>query len=79
MPGNFTSQAAKEEVMFQTVNHKILDRKDHIWLRKGDYFKCVSCGAVTTKPPDYPTDPSWMAGKYEKVTEQDRKACPYRK
>lgn len=56
-----------------------IDRKDHVWIErqgKRPRFKCVLCGAVTDKPPDSPTPQNWNPQWYEKLTPQDRTACP---
>lgn len=48
------------------------DRKDHLWHLRGNSYLCLLCGAVTMKPPSYPTPNNWMPDKYEALTDEDR-------
>ena len=63
---------------FQKPNSRHPDRKDHIWFRTGEVWKCCLCGAVTaSKPPDYPTPEDWMPLYYQGLTDKERQLCPF--
>lgn len=55
---------------YQHYEDPALDRADHVWaeIEAGKKFICVLCGAITRKPPPYPTPPKWMPDVYEKLT-----------
>ena len=65
---------------FQRVGDHRLDRKDHVWttltLEAGPMYKCVLCGALTLRPPPYPTPADWLPGRYRELTQADRESCP---
>jgi hypothetical protein len=48
------------------------DQKDHIWFKLGQTWKCCLCGAISAKPLDYPTPPTWMPERYYPLTDQER-------
>mgnify|MGYP001612653691 CR=1 len=62
-------------MQFQTADDKWPDRKDHIWVDRQADFICCLCGAVTLKPPAYPTLNGWMPGRFEKLTDKLRDLC----
>lgn len=62
--------------LFQKVGQSKVDRKDHCWRRRGTKYLCVFCGAVTASPPNYPTPDGWMPERFDKLTDEDRLACP---
>ena len=63
--------------MVQSVRDSQPKRTDHVWYRKdGNGFKCCLCGALTNKPPDFPTPVDWMPEMgYEQLTETERTIC----
>lgn len=62
---------------YQTVKSRKPDRKDHVWLRLANRWKCVLCGGLTANvPPAYPTPATWRPDDYEVVTEEERALCP---
>lgn len=69
----------KDVAIFQMVHDRKIDRSDHVWLEVGDgVFKCVFCGAVTEKPPAYPTPKQWMPEfGYEPVLIHERALLPF--
>ena len=54
------------------------DRKDHIWIKLGDAYKCALCGAVTRKLPPFPTPLVWLPERYEKLTPEEREMAPFK-
>lgn len=64
--------------MFQTPKSRKLDRADHVWTthygRSG--WICCLCGALTTRPPDYPTPGDWLPTEFVKLTDAERALCP---
>lgn len=61
---------------YQKVGDINIRRLEHVWLRKGDFFKCVLCGAITNRPPKCPTPEDWVAIRYEPLTDEERQLCP---
>lgn len=66
---------------FQTPHKKEPNRYDHVWfkLEKGPLagkWKCCLCGALTSKPPEYPTDPEWRPERVVPLTAEERQLCP---
>ena len=61
----------------QTTTMDNVNRKDHVWRRVRDGWKCVLCGAVAcaTHPPEYPTPKDWMPDRYAKLTQTERDMC----
>lgn len=56
----------------------VKDRTRHVWLErpdKGDW-KCVICGAVTTKPYN-DEDIDFQADRYERLTSRERNLAPF--
>ena len=64
---------------FQTTKEIGVDRADHVWHQRENDFICAICGAVTMKPPCYPTSKDWVAGKYEALTDVERAMAPAKK
>jgi hypothetical protein len=61
------------QMPIQLVGVEGIDRKDHVWTRRGVCWKCVLCGATTfSDPPEYPTPEDWTPRRYEKLTESER-------
>lgn len=61
----------------QTPGTKNVDRKDHVWIEHEDKeYKCCLCGAVTAKPPPYPTRDEWMPEYFEALQQVERERCP---
>ena len=61
---------------FQTTKTKRPDRVDHVWEHRGQRdYKCVLCGALTDKPPEF-ADKHWVADRYEPLTDEERAMCP---
>lgn len=52
------------------------NRTDHVWFKTNGVFKCCLCGAVTRRPPHYPTPPDWSPLRYERLTDDERALCP---
>lgn len=62
---------------YQNVNMKRPSRKDHVWIKYDECFKCCLCGAVSKRvPPNCPTPSDWMPDTYEPLTEQERALVP---
>lgn len=49
------------------------DRSMHIWVRRGDEWKCVLCGGITSQPSD-----NGGCDRYEKLTDEERALAPYK-
>lgn len=61
----------------QTVNsQRPLDRTDHVWLRRRGGYKCVLCGGITSRPPQYPTPKDWVPTRYEPLDDEERLLVP---
>lgn len=65
---------------FQVVGQRHLDRSRHIWRKRiaTSDWKCCLCGAVSIAdcPPEN-NDLGWVPERYERLTLEDRQACPY--
>lgn len=61
---------------FQKVGQRKVDRKDHIWFKQDNIFKCCLCGATTGVPPNYPTPPDWVPKTFQLLTAEERLMCP---
>jgi hypothetical protein len=68
---------------FQQVGDLLVERTDHVWYARVDCgrvvaWKCVLCGAVTSKvPPFYPTPDGWVPEGVEALTAEERGMCPF--
>lgn len=64
--------------MFQTPKTVPLERTDHCWVAKNRaLFKCCLCGAITAKPPQFPTPEDWMPARYDPLTNEERALVPH--
>ncbi len=65
---------------FQVVGQKLLDRAGrHVWCKLADgrkLFKCVLCGALAKKPPNFEQEEDWVPERYEPLTDEERRLCP---
>ncbi len=78
-PGSRPPKKQIEPREFQTTTTPRPVRSDHVWfLKDGILHKCCLCGAVTQKPPLYPTPEEWLPDRYEVLTDKERELCMWK-